>query len=124
MANEPTTRPAGYAVYVPDAKGAFKEVPPGWRYPSEEHARRVAYQRLLQERVPVQVRYFAEEDALDGPDNSELCEECDPENSELIETVKARYSDEPSASILQSINSSGSASGMLGDGGEGNDIVP
>lgn len=91
MADEPRTRPAGWAVYVPDAQGHFKEIPPGWRYPSEEHARRVAYQHLLQDRVPVQVRFFADEDALDGPDNSALVEECDPKNAELIETVARDY---------------------------------
>lgn len=123
-ADEPMeTRPAGWAVYVPDAQGHFVEVPPHWRYPSEEHARRVAYQRLLEDRIPVQVRYFAEEDRLDGDDKSELVEECDPGNAELMETIEARYTDQPSASIIASIGESG-AKGTLRDASEGDEIVP
>lgn len=114
MSDEPTTRPAGWAVYIPDANGKFKEVAPGWRYPSEEHARRVAYQRLLADRVPVQVRYFADEDQLDGEDKSALVEECDPKNAELMETVEARYTEQPSASIINAIGTGG-ASGTLRD---------
>jgi hypothetical protein len=128
MSEQPTTRPAGWAVYVPDANGQFKEVPPGWRYPSEEHARRVAYQRLLQDRVPVQVRFFADEDQLDGDDKSALVEECDPRNAELMETVARDYPLEGETPPPLTGNfpppAQGGATGTLRDASDGNEMVP
>lgn len=73
MSKKREAGPAGYAVYRQGDDGKWSELPGAWRYPSEDHARRVAYQQSRS----TQIRYFAEATTTHGDDTFELIEEID-----------------------------------------------